>query len=182
MAFSPIAFTAPNYRDYKNDWVKAYEPGTTTPKVFALESDGGTQVAKLEINKDGFLVSAGAALVIPYIDGAYDLWMFPTEAEADANDTSNALRIADNITGALTDDNFDLAIINDLSQAYEFPTKEDYAAFSTAFPVGKVVNLLDRESGFTVIAGQGTSNEQDIIASDVAVDQSITITGYDGRI
>ena len=67
----------------------------------ALESNGGTQVAKLQLNADGFLVSAGDALVIPYIDEAYDAWLFPTEAEADANITTNAIRVAGNITGGL---------------------------------------------------------------------------------
>ena len=99
MAYSPIAFTAPNYRDYNNDWLKAYEPGTTTPKVMALEANGGTPVAMLQLNADGFIVSAGNALVIPYINGAYDLWLFPTSTAAAANDTSNAVRLADNITG-----------------------------------------------------------------------------------
>lgn len=97
MSFSPIAFIAPNYRDYKNNWLKAYEPGTTTPKTMSLNDDGSVLAIKVEINKDGFIESAGGALVIPYIDEAYDLWMFPTELEADANDTSSALRVADNI-------------------------------------------------------------------------------------
>jgi hypothetical protein len=99
MSYSPIAFTAVNYRDYKNNWIKAYDPGTTTPKPIATDSTLNTFIAKAEINKDGFIVSAGGALITPYIDGAYDLWLFPTEAEADANDTTNALRLADNIIG-----------------------------------------------------------------------------------
>lgn len=97
MAFAPIAFTAPNYRDYKNHWIKAYQPGTTTPKTMALNSDATVIVIKAQLNKDGFIVSAGDALVIPYINGDYDLWLFPTETEADANDTSGALRLADNL-------------------------------------------------------------------------------------
>ena len=96
-SYSPISFISPNYRDYKYNWLKAYEPSTTTPKSMSLDSAGNTLVAKLELNKDGFIVSAGQALVIPYISGNYDLWLFPTEAEADANDTSNALRVADNV-------------------------------------------------------------------------------------
>ena len=98
MAFSPIAFIAPNYRDFKTDWLKAYEPGTTTPKTMALNAEGSTLAIKVQLNADGFPVSAGGAIVIPYLNGAYDLWLFPTEAEADANDTTNALRVADNIT------------------------------------------------------------------------------------
>jgi len=65
-------------------------------------------------------------------------------------------------------------LINDLSQAYEFATVAEYKAFATAFPVGKVVNLLDRGAEFTVIAGTGTANIHSIIDS-TEVDQSITI-------
>ena len=77
--------------------MKAYEPGTTTPKPIAIGPGAPTLVAKLQLNADGFIVSAGGAIVMPYIDGAYDMWLFPTEAEADANDTSNAQRVADNL-------------------------------------------------------------------------------------
>ena len=97
MAFSPIAFIAPNYRDYKTYWLKAYEPGTTTPKTIALSADGSVLVIKVQLNADGFPVSAGGAIVIPYIDGPYDLWLFPDASSADANDTSGAERLADNI-------------------------------------------------------------------------------------
>jgi len=97
MAYAPIALTAPNYRDYGNYWIKAYDAGTTTPRALSLDPQGETLVAKLEINQDGFIVTAGGAIVIPYVYGAFDLWMFPTEAEADANDTSSAIRLADDI-------------------------------------------------------------------------------------
>lgn len=106
MAYSPIAFIAPNYRDYRNWWLKAYEPATTTTKTLALESNGGTQVAKLQLNADGFLESAGGAIVMPYIDGSYDAYLFPTESEADSNDTSNAVRVADDITVARGTDDY----------------------------------------------------------------------------
>ena len=99
MAFLPIAHVAINYSEYDGWWIKAYEVGTTTPKSMALKSDGTSQVAKLELNVDGFVVTSGAALVIPYVSGLFDMWMFPTEAEADANDTINALRIADGSQG-----------------------------------------------------------------------------------
>ena len=102
MALSPIAFIAPNYRDFKTWWLKAYETGTTTPLIggMALDSEGATTVAKLQLNADGFIIASGGALVIPYIDGAYDLWLFPTESEADNNDTSSALRLADDLGGS----------------------------------------------------------------------------------
>ncbi len=137
MSYSPIAFTAINYRDYRNYWVKAYEAGTTTPKSMALDSGGSTLVAKLEINKDGFLVSAGAALVIPYINGTYDLWMFPTEAEADANDTANALRLADGITGVNGLEILPVESFQTLQAAIEFTSAID----------GMAANIKERTAG-----------------------------------
>ena len=55
------------------------------------------------------------------------------------------------------------ALINNLSLPYVFDTAADYKAFATAFPVGKVVKLLDRGAEFTVISGTGTANGMDII-------------------
>jgi len=171
MSFSPIAFISPNFRDFKNDYLKAYEPGTTTPKVMALESNGGTQVAKLQLNADGFIISAGNALVIPYIDGAYDLWLFPTEAEADANDTSNAERLADNIIG-ISSSSVTTDLINDLSQSYEFPTVAAFEIFATLFPDGKTIHLNDRDADFTKVSGTTPGNG--IIVS-TSVNQSIEL-------
>ena len=172
MAYFAIAFIAPNYRDYKNQWLKAYEPGTTTPKAMALDSAAATTVAKLQLNADGFLKSAGDALVIPYIEGAYDLWLFPTSAEADANDTSSAIRVADDINST------NLSLINDLSQAYEFPTVAAYKTFTTAFPVGKIIHTLEFATGsgggasYTVISG--TTPADGVFASS-QVSQSIDL-------
>jgi len=65
-------------------------------------------------------------------------------------------------------------LISDLSQAYEFPTVAAYKAFIAEFPLGKVINLLDRSAKFLVIAGTGAGNDKDIIASD-NVSQSIAL-------
>ena len=174
MSFSPIAFVAPNYRDYKNNWVKPYEPGSPTPKPFALESNGGTQVAKLEINKDGFIVSAGAALVIPFIDGAYDLWMFPTEAEADANDTSNAIRIADDVTAALSQSGLEAALINDQSQAYEFATVDDMVNSPIFFTTNKTLTT----KGYQLVGDGGGSSY--LVSAAGAADGQVVHTLING--
>ena len=99
MAFLPIAYVLPQYENFPNYWIKAYDEGTVTPKVMAIDPSGSPTVAKLELDSRGFPITVGLALVIPYVDGAYDMWLFPTEAEADADDTSSAIQIADNITG-----------------------------------------------------------------------------------
>jgi len=156
MALSPIAFIAPNYRDFKNYWLKAYEQGTTTPLSMALDSAGAVTVAKLELNKDGFLESAGGSLVIPYIDGAYDAFLFPTEAEADANDTVNAEQVADNITG------FNDAANEVISNAIQKYTLADAKALTTALE-GQIVQITDRADGqFEYKTGQ-TPNTFNIV-------------------
>lgn len=97
MAYAPIAFTLPQYENYPNWWMKAYEQGTTTPLSIATDATGGTLAAKIELDSDGFPQTAGSVRIIPFINGDYDLWLFPTAAEADANDTTNAIQLADNI-------------------------------------------------------------------------------------
>ena len=104
MALSATSFLAPQFQAYKFYWLKFYEPGTTTPKSIATDISGTTLVAKAQVNNSGFIETAGNAVFIPFIDGFYDAYLFPTEAAADANDTINAERIADNIVGALSID------------------------------------------------------------------------------
>ena len=135
MAYFPIAFIAPNYRDYNNYWLKAYDPGTTTPKVMALDSAAGTTVVKLQVNADGFLKSSGGALVIPYIDGSYDAWLFPTAAEADSNTTTNALRVADNINST------NLPLISDPAFSFIFNDLTDMVNSATVFGSGKLLEV-----------------------------------------
>jgi hypothetical protein len=154
MTYSPIAFTAPNYRDYNGYWLKAYETGTTTPKLMASDSAGTTTVSKYEVNSDGFFVSSGGTLVIPHVDGSYDLWLFPTESEADANDTTNAIRIADDVT-----------LVNQseaLNSTFQFLTLASAAASTDLF-IGSTVITQENTSGngggalYNVVAnGTGT--------------------------
>ena len=167
MAYSPIAFTAPNYRDYKNEWIKAYEPGTTTPKNMATDSTLATFIAKAQLNQDGFIVSAGGALIIPYIDGAYDLWLFPTEAEADANNTSNALRLADNIVGEYGSR---LAYTIDLRDKYNLSDGQDITeALTDAFKRYRSISLGDLKN---VTLANNTDLSTDRICHTLYVDQA----------
>jgi hypothetical protein len=144
MAFAPIAFIAPNYRDYPNYWLKAYISDTTNPLPMAGNTGGIAQVIKYKINSDGFFVTSGGALVIPHIQGRYDLFIFPTEVEADANDTSNALRIADGVVissggGADTDDfvsRFGDSMVNPLSGP-------DSSTSTNYMPQLQITNTID---------------------------------------
>lgn len=163
MAFAPITFVATNYRDYKNWWLKAYEPGTTTPKPMSDNDTGSPQAAKYEIDKDGWPVTAGSAIVNPHIDGDYDIWLFPTEADADANDTTNALRLADDLSSPGSS-------IGGYA-SYEFDTVVDaqngitIGGQSVILKEGDVIRIEERDDAlFDVIAGTGTANGFNIIS------------------
>ncbi len=169
MAFTQIAGIAPNFRDYKNDWLKAYEPGTTAPKLMSDNDTGSPTVAKYEINADGFPVSSGGAIVIPHIDGDYDLWLFPTEAEADANDTTNAIRLADDIENYLTSSTVGDAIGGFVTYDFDTVTNakngQTIGGETVTLEVGDVIRIKERGSAlFDVIAGTGTANTYNIIA------------------
>jgi hypothetical protein len=158
MAFSPIAFIAPNYSDYGTYFLKAYLPGSTTPKPLAIDLAGTTTFAKLQLNVDGFFKSAGGAVITPYVDGAYDAYLFETEAEADANNTAGAIRLADNILplsdqqlrADLADGSADVNLDSDLSQAYVFNT---VAEMTIVFPAGKRLYIKERDAYFTFNVG-----------------------------
>lgn len=107
MAFAPIAFIIPQYENYANWYLKAYEQGSLTPKVMATDIVGLTTLAKSKIDTQGFPTTDGKARFIPFIDGAFDMWIFPTEVEANKNITANAIQFSDNIepgSNYLTDD------------------------------------------------------------------------------
>jgi hypothetical protein len=181
MAYFPIAKISPQYdsEEYANWWLKAYTQGTTTPILMALDAGGVTTVAKLELNEDGFINTSGDAIVIPYINEAYDLWLFPTEAEADANDTSNAIQLADNIDPSNTDSgNIDKDNISTYTN-YEFLTTADMASGTLSdgstivtIKAGDICKTKEFSTGdgggatYDVIAGTGAANGYNIIAHD----------------
>jgi len=99
MSYAPIALTIPQYdsETLSSWWLKAYEQGTVTPLSMATDATAGTLLAKCQLDSEGFPITAGAARFIPFINGDYDLWLFPTESEADFDDTTNAIQFADNL-------------------------------------------------------------------------------------
>jgi hypothetical protein len=158
----------PQWEDFPNNWLKAFEQGTVTPLVMATDATGGTTVAKFELDTSGFPVTAGNARLIPFIDGDYDLWLFPTEAEADANDTTNAIQFADNLNADPSQAN---AARFDIRYGTVFAT---VAAMTAANPVSidgievvLVAGMTATVQGFTT-AGDGGGKTGLIVASQAA--------------
>lgn len=132
MAYGAVSGLSDPIEDYPNYWLKFYEQGTTTPLAMATDSSGAVTLAKAEISAGGtvpagFIKTAGDVIFIPFINAAYDAFLFPTAAEADANDTSNAVKIADDITAPATK----IALDNT-----KFPAVSDLIANTTGYPVG----------------------------------------------
>ena len=112
MAYLPAQQLSTPYDDYPGYFLKCYSQGTTTPLSMATDSTGGTLLAKAEISSGGavqigFIQTAGGAIFQPYLNAPYDAYLFPTAQEADVNDTSNAVKIADNVALSAFDQTFD---------------------------------------------------------------------------
>ena len=107
MAFGPVSFSLLQYEDFVGFWLKAFIQNTVTPISMSLDAAGGSLVAKLELDTEGQPNTTSNVKTVFYLDVAYDLWLFPTEAEADANDTTNAVKYADDVSPASTQQNND---------------------------------------------------------------------------
>lgn len=145
MAFAPIALTIPQYDDLSlaNWWLKAYEQGTTTPLAMATDATGGTTAARYQLDSEGFPITAGNARLIPFIDGQYDLWCFPTAAEADANDTTNAIQFADNLNAdPLSNPSTEPDAADDLRYGPVFTSVSAATGIDPTAIDGRVVDLI----------------------------------------
>ena len=141
MAYSPIEYTAPHYEDHITWWLKAYEQGTTTPVSMATDATAATLADKFQIGASGFIVTAGGALVIPHLNTYYDLWLFPTATEADNNDTSSAIQLADNIAASAVSSLTETIFVDDyIATGVDKTTTDVSAAFNTAFVAAEAAN------------------------------------------
>ena len=94
MAYAPIAAIIPQYDEQIGWFLKFYQSNTTTPIAMATDSTGDTLLAKCQLDNDGFPTTDGTQLFIPHVLTSYDAYLFPSAALADANDTTNAKRVA----------------------------------------------------------------------------------------
>lgn len=163
MALAPISQVSTPFEDYPGYFIKGYTQGTTTPIIMATDGTGATTVAKAEISSGGtvpigFIKTAGDVIFIPYFSEAYDLYLFPTAAEADANDTSNAVQVADNMA-------FLVDFANQVGAKITFSTVADMVA-DTGLSLGNNVEFQGyttvkdggNNSGTVVAAGTGVAN------------------------
>lgn len=146
-------------------------------KLFFFETDGVTpkdtfsdQLSTPTPNTNPAISDSNGVFSDIYISGDYKVTL---------KDKNDSLKFSLAEVSEVSTGDFDTNLINDLSQVYEFATVALYKAFTTAFPTGKTIKLLDRGAEFTVIAGTGTANTFDIIAS-TEVSQSINLTIDDG--
>lgn len=75
--------------------LKAYEAGGTSSAVTTYKSaSDGTGGTTFTLNSRGEPESGGAVFA-PHYAESVDVWIFPTQAEADSNDTTNAIQVID---------------------------------------------------------------------------------------
>ncbi|MBL4759531.1 MAG: tail fiber domain-containing protein [Mariprofundaceae bacterium] len=159
MAYFPAVQLSAPYKDYPNYFLKCYVQGTTTPLSMATDSTGGTLLVKAEISGGGippigFLKTSGGAIFQPHLNATYDAWLFPTASEADVNDTSSAIQVADNV-------DLQLALV---SVSKTFANVVDMVADGN-LEVGEFIET----AGYTT-AGDGGNNLYLIVAAATGTD------------
>lgn len=142
MANSPVVgyvpyFTKNGTAAASGYWIKGYVPGTTTPLTMYADSTTGTPLVKAQINSMGFPATSGGAIFAPHFAAKHDLWLFPTEAEANANDTTNATKVVSN--GIL------IPGLTDTIKAFDTVSamKAD-----TSLVVGQYIRWIEHTSGY----------------------------------
>ena len=121
MAYRPISGTVPQYTIQASGttasgyWLKFYEQGTPTSLPMGIDATPTSTLVKCTLNSLGQPISnpdVESTRFIPHLNAAYDAWIFPTEALADANNTAAGTQVADNVN----------------LEAFDFRTVATYAA------------------------------------------------------
>ena len=121
MGYQPIARTVPQYVDaggkpYSGAVLKAYKAGTTTTIAISGNAQGSALSNNVALNASGFPEMSGT-VIIPHIDQAYKLSLYPSQAAADSD--TGAIWTIDHLSVGLSFGESDLAITADtiLTQA-----------------------------------------------------------------
>tara|TARA_R110002050_G_scaffold124575_3_gene243776 strand:+ start:12708 stop:14777 length:2070 start_codon:yes stop_codon:yes gene_type:complete len=93
-----IAYANLQYEDKAGWYLKAYVSGQTTAKIMYSDKEQSQGFSKIQLDSEGFPASSGGSRFIPFINGYFDLYLIPTEEEADEDILDNAIRLAQNIT------------------------------------------------------------------------------------
>lgn len=95
MSFTPITGTALQYMQdsvaANNHYIKFYASGTDNPISMAIDSTGGTLLAKAQFNSQGYAINGSGAEFIPHIDQKYKIVFYPNATDADNNTFANAV-------------------------------------------------------------------------------------------
>lgn len=124
-----------HYPGYSGYVLKFYLAGTTTTATpMYTDYTGATSSKTFKLNSNGFTQTSGDAQIFPYISdsvGRVKGVLFPTQAAADANDTSGALFVFDNLNpgegsgGTATTVHFERLTATTVSQT-AFTTTNDF--------------------------------------------------------
>lgn len=100
MSWTPITGSPTQYSTSANElasdyWLKFYQAGAglTIPFSVATDSAGTDPQAKVKLNANGYPISNPAdnnTVFIPHVDRDYRIVLYRSEADADANNTTNA--------------------------------------------------------------------------------------------
>lgn len=175
---SPIQYILTQYKSKAGWFIKAYEPSTNTPKPIYFEAQELTSADKVIVNANGFPENPNTLEAdILYVADSFDLYLFEVESEADANDFTNAIKIADNVNAGK--DTVSLNIPNADKETYGLVRIATQAEAEEETPVNE--NLILSPKKLDKIA---VDNMQNLKATPTDVDNLVdtkwmTASNYD---
>lgn len=179
MAYVPVANINFQYDLNIGYWIKFYIPNTTTPIQMATDTTGSTLLAKCEIDITGFPTTDGTTKFIPFLGQAYDAYLFPTEAEADANNTTNAIRIAKNASPFNPALNIDVLTFKPSISASQtvisVPDAPDSINLNINGDIQIPINFVGDTGSYTYSAGTITLSQALVGDEDIAVTYGLIV-------
>ena len=142
-------------------WLIAFEAGTSTLTNMASDASGSNASSRYETNSNGYIVTSGGAVIRPFVEEEVKLALVPTEAEAIAGDTTNAVwPTVDNVKGINA---FDGAVVADTKAAL---TALDATIYTTATVLGHTTKGDGGAFSAYFVSGDTTTEGAFVFADD----------------
>lgn len=90
-----ITYINDQYKAFSYYYVKAYDIDNNLPKTIFYDDSKTFGSIMLKINEEGFFISEANALVIPHIEGYYNLYFYKEKFDADNDIQANGILMAD---------------------------------------------------------------------------------------
>jgi len=189
MSYQPVSGIVPQYSTDDNElangyYLKFYQANTTTPLSMATDSSGATLLVKCKLSSAGFPISNpldNSTVFIPHVNANYRLVIYPTEADANANNTASALvnipDVEPLVGNTVTTSTGTQTVATALDNRLVSQTAEDVAGTAALVDTGTAAGEVPLNS--SLVPKSGGTFTGNITAPGITATDSFTSPGID---